>query len=607
MNPLFSWIDSRTGIGAVGKKLFYQNIPGGPRWRYAWGSVVAFAIAIQFITGLTLWMSYSPSVQTAWESVNHLQNDVAGGWLLRGLHHYCAQILPILLALHLMQIVIDAAYRAPREVNFWFGLLSMQVVLLMALTGYQLPWDQKGFWATKVAMNILGIVPVLGKPLQTVLIGGSDYGQLTLTHFLAVHAGLLPAILVVLVGIHVYLSRRNGPAGTESKITRSSPYWPDQLFRNAVVCLALVGTLLYLIFRHHLSDPQAALGAELTAPADPSEPYAAARPEWYFLFLYQFLKLFPSSMEIVGAIVIPGLVMGIFFLMPFTGKSKTGAKMNIGFLGCLFVGIGLLTYSALSHDAHDPDYQFAVKAATQESERVKELAASPAGIPPGGALNLLRNDPLTQGPKLFSKNCASCHRFQGGDGMGRKVKDEVSASELSGFASREWIAGLLDTNLVASPRYFGATKFATGKMVKFVKTHVGAYNAEQKEQLQKVIAALSAEAGLKSQANLDKDQAPIIEEGRTLFSEAINCSKCHAFRVKDPDLDAPDLTGYGSRDWMIRFIKNPAHESFYGEHNGRMPQFGEKQILSDESIGLVVDWLRGEWYQPGQTNMAALH
>ena len=97
-----------------------------------------------------------------------------GGWLLRGIHHFTAQAMVVLLVLHLMQVVIDGAYRAPREINFWLGLILMQIVLGLSLTGYLLPWDQKGFWATRVATNLMGLVPFVGEQLQQLVVGGAD-------------------------------------------------------------------------------------------------------------------------------------------------------------------------------------------------------------------------------------------------------------------------------------------------------------------------------------------------------------------------------------------------------------------------------------------------
>ncbi|MGZ8921429.1 MAG: cytochrome b N-terminal domain-containing protein, partial [Limisphaerales bacterium] len=162
MKKLFDWLDHRTGYKKITHEALYENIPGGSRWRYVWGSTLTFALVIQFITGFFLWMAYSPSSQTAWESVYYIQYEMTGGWLLRGIHHYTAQLMTILLVLHLMQVVIDGAYKAPRELNFIFGVLLLLLVLGLSLTGYLLPWDQKGYWATKVSTNLAAITPVLG-------------------------------------------------------------------------------------------------------------------------------------------------------------------------------------------------------------------------------------------------------------------------------------------------------------------------------------------------------------------------------------------------------------------------------------------------------------
>ncbi|EEF57335.1 cytochrome b N-terminal domain-containing protein [Pedosphaera parvula] len=598
MKVLIDWVDSRTGVKKLTHEALYENVPGGSRWRYVWGSTLTFAIAVQFITGIFLWMGYAPSAQTAWESVNFIQNETTGGWLLRGIHHYTAQCMTVLLLLHLMQVVIDGAYKAPREVNFWFGILLMQLVLGLSLTGYLLPWDQKGFWATKVATNILSIVPFVGHDLQRLVLGGADYGHLTLTRFFALHAGVLPASLIILLAGHIYLFRKHGIKSKEPHKASDTAFWPDQVLKDAVACLAVMATVLFLILRYNMFGTHGPVGAELGAPADPSEPYSAARPDWYFLFLFQFLKFFPGQTEIIGAIIIPSLAMLVIFLMPFIGRWKLGHRFNVGFLFAVLAGAGLLTYMAMAEDKHNDTYKLAVKQADRDAERVKELARSSMGIPPTGAVTLLRNDPLTQGPKLFAKNCSSCHRYDGGDGMGNQVKDAQSASDLKGFGSREWLGGLLDPARVDSTNYFGGTKFKEGKMVKFVKKKVAGYSPEEKEQLRKVIAAVSADAGLKAQKAIDEHDAANIAEGRTLIKTAMACTDCHQFHSKDEDATAPDLTGYASKEWLVKFISNPGHPSFYGDRNDRMPAFGEKQILNEQQIGMISDWLRGDWYEP---------
>ena len=207
---LLDFLDDRTGYRGALHELLFERVPGGARWRYVWGSTLVFAFVVQVITGVVLWSSYSAGAQSAWESVHWIQHEMSGGWLVRGIHHVMAQAMVILLALHLMQIVIDGAYRAPREVNFWLGLVLMMLVLGMALTGYLLPWDQRGYWSTRVATNLAGLLPLIGPSVQQVVIGGSDYGHLTLTRFFALHAGILPGTLVAMLVLHLTLFRKHG-------------------------------------------------------------------------------------------------------------------------------------------------------------------------------------------------------------------------------------------------------------------------------------------------------------------------------------------------------------------------------------------------------------
>jgi ubiquinol-cytochrome c reductase cytochrome b subunit len=590
MKSALDWLDHRTGYKRLLHETLYENVPGGARWRYVWGSTLAFCFVIQVITGCFLWLAYSPSSQTAWESVYFIQHEMWGGWFLRGLHHYTAHAMTVLLVLHLMQVIIDGAYKAPRELNFWSGIILLMLVLALSLTGYLLPWDQKGFWATRVATNIAAITPFIGPELQKVIVGGSDYGHHTLTRFFALHAGIIPGLIIAFIVGHVYLFRKHGLTPKEPRRRPDAAFWPDQVLRDAIACLAVLAVVLFLVFRYH--------GAGLGAPADPSEQFSAARPEWYFLFLFELLKYFPGGTEVWGAIVLPGVLMVVLAAMPFIANWKLGHRFNLIYLWSMLVGVGVLTALALKADRSDPEYARAVLMAQRDADRVVELARSPDGIPVTGAVTLLRNDPLTQGPKIFAKNCASCHRYDGHDGLGGQPKDKPSAADLKGFASREWLAGLLDPDKVDSVHYFGATKFKEGKMVKYVKEDVAGFNAEDKQALQKAVAALSAEAQLKSQRALDKRDEGLIAEGtKALIGSRMGCMECHKFH-DDGEENAPDLTGYGSREWLVAFISNPAHERFYGDRNDRMPAYLEEKSLTPQEISLVADWLRGEWYVP---------
>ncbi len=605
MKSLLDWLDQRTGFRVLVHAALYEHIPGGARWRYVWGSTLVFTFSVQVITGIFLWMAYSPSTQTAWESVYYIQHQMQGGWLLRGVHHFTAQAMVILLVLHLLQVVIDGAYRAPREFNFWIGLILMQIVLGLSLTGYLLPWDQKGYWATRVATNLIGLVPALGEPLQKIVVGGSDYGHHTLTRFFALHAGLLPGLLVLFLVLHVALFRRHGISHKEPVRAPDSTFWPDQVLKDAVACLAVLAAILFFVVWHGINSDYSFdarhAGAELGAPADGSETYSAARPEWYFLFLFQLLKYFPGKSEIVGAIILPGAVMLLLFLMPLVGRWRAGHFFNIALvLLLIFGGIAPLTYLAWREDHRGDDgekYLAAVEEAEADAQRIVELAQSESGIPPTGAITLLRNDAKTQGRKLFARKCGICHTFfdpavEETPAIAEQLK-HATAGNLHDFASREWVAGLLDPNKIASSHYFGKTKHREGEMVEFV---TDALKEWPPEDVANAVIALSAQAELKSQARLDERDRDKIAAGVKLIENTDNCAQCHAFNKANDSPSAPDLTGYGSRQWLIDFIGNPADERFYGERNDRMPAFRDQ--LSPREIGFIVDWLRHEWYEP---------
>ena len=578
---LMDWIDDRSGIRGLVKEALYEKVPGGARWRYVWGSCLTFVFFTQVVTGTLLWMFYAPSAQTAWESVYFLQYHVAGGWFLRGVHHYMAQAMIVLLVLHLMQVVIDGAYKAPRELNFWFGILMMGVTLALSLTGYLLPWDQKGYWATAVATNLMAEVPLIGPALQKIVVGGSEYGHHTLTRFFALHAGVLPASLVALVVAHIYLFRKHGIHVKEPRPKRDSYFWPDQVLKDAIACLAvlLAVVALTIYFR----------GAPLGPPADPSNEFPA-RPEWYFLFLFQLLKYVPAFW---GAVIIPAFLGLWMFLTPFIGNSKSGHQFNVGFWWVLIAGSAALTGMAISEDQANLKHGAAIEEANWQADRVIEIADS-EGIPPAGAVTLLRKDPQNQGRRLFAAHCASCHRYNGHDGRGFPVDEPQSAADLAGFASVEWITELLDYDHYVSEKYFGGTKFKDGTMARKV---LAKYTKEEKKLLPEIAKLLADGAELPYEEKLDEDTREellaLYYNDDLKFEDGRACIECHDIDSEDEG-SAPDLTGYGSREWLIAFIENPEDKRFYGKKNDRMPCYGRDGKLKDEEIAILVDWIRSQ-------------
>ena len=159
LQRLDKWLDERVGHRAVLEHMLNEPIVGGARWAYVFGSALTITFTVQALTGVLLMTTYAPSAQTAWASVHYISFKLAGGWLVRGLHHFGSQAMIVLLGLHLFQVAIFGAYKKPREMNWWLGLGLMGITLAFGLTGYLLPWDQKGYWATQVATNIAGTTP----------------------------------------------------------------------------------------------------------------------------------------------------------------------------------------------------------------------------------------------------------------------------------------------------------------------------------------------------------------------------------------------------------------------------------------------------------------
>ncbi len=533
----------------------------------------------------------------------------------------------------------------------------MLVVFGLSLTGYLLPWDQKGFWATSVGTNLASQAPLIGPEVKKLAIGGVDYGHHTLTRFLALHAGVLPGLLIALLVPHIVLFRRHGLHAAEPLKGPDSMFWPDQLLKDSIAALGvLAAVLVFAIYGG---------GAELTAPADPANPFNAARPEWYFLFLFQFLKWFPGELEVWGAFVIPGVVVTILFLMPWIGRSRKGHLFNVALLVFLLGGVILLTAQAVRDDYFAAWYerteanaqQFdasqafldAKKAAELEAERVIALARSPERIPPTGALSMAQQDPFLQGPRLFTQHCAGCHSHESDKGfalspgvdpqefrrnahnLGLNMVDIVNpnptAPNLWGVGGRDWMQAFLNPKLISDNNHFGyeGSPFAEGDMVSFIQD---ARNDELSDEERKAVEdafskigfALWLDAGTTKLVHPDglKELKELAIHGRELISgglaevldSGMSCIDCHKYHEEGELGMAPDLTDYMSRLWMIDFIKNPSAERFYGENNDRMPAFAphddpRMNQLDDQTIGLIVDWLRGDWAVPEVNNASS--
>jgi quinol-cytochrome oxidoreductase complex cytochrome b subunit len=204
-----TWLDERLGFTGIYSTILDRKIPK-VNWSFTLGSATLFLSVIQGLTGILLTAYYVPHPDQAYESINYIMNEVAFGWLIRGIHHWGSTLLVITVFLHLLRVFFYGAYKYPREITWVTGVFLLLIALGMGFTGYLLPWNQRAYWATTVATSITETIPFAGGFINSALRGGAELSTLTLARFFSAHIWILPAAAVAIVGIHLYLVIRLG-------------------------------------------------------------------------------------------------------------------------------------------------------------------------------------------------------------------------------------------------------------------------------------------------------------------------------------------------------------------------------------------------------------
>jgi quinol---cytochrome c reductase cytochrome b subunit, bacillus type len=204
------WIDERTGAGPFLRGFLYRKVPKGTNWFYTLGSATMFAFLSQAVTGVFLAMYYKPTATEAYSSIQHIDDDIFLGQFVRGMHKWGASVMVVLIFLHMGRTFFFGAYKYPRELNWIIGVVLLILTMAMGLTGYLLPFDMRGLWATVVAVNLNSSGPIVGPYLADFLRGGAEFGATTISRFYAIHMLLIPVLIVALIGAHLYLVAKLG-------------------------------------------------------------------------------------------------------------------------------------------------------------------------------------------------------------------------------------------------------------------------------------------------------------------------------------------------------------------------------------------------------------
>jgi ubiquinol-cytochrome c reductase cytochrome b subunit len=381
---MLNWLDQRTGFVTLTKDFLTEDVPGGASYWYAFGSATVFAMILQIVTGIFLTFYYSPSAATAWESTKYIIDKVPAGHLVLSLHYWGATAMIAFLMMHMLQVLLWGA------------------------------WDLNALLASKVAIQIAGSAPVLGKAVLLFLQDGSGIGTLTINRFFGIHVWLTPAVLILLVGMHLAIFRWNGPAGApidETPKLKPGRFWPDQMFMDTVVSFAM----FVVIFALAIVSP-----APLDAKADPNNTQFVPYPAWYFMALFSLLDVVGGApawavdfLGLFATIIFPTLLIVVLIALPFIDRNPsrrlsrrplvltcTGLVLG-GAIVLSFVGQYHVEQQQMLHGLNAP--AAAETVATTSGGESSGGGAAPAAAGGGSAA----------GAAVYTSNCSGCHGAAG--------------------------------------------------------------------------------------------------------------------------------------------------------------------------------------------------
>jgi cytochrome b6 len=330
---LIAWLDERLDLGAIRHFVSEKSVPVHRHsvWYYM-GGITLFLVGVQVATGILLLLYYRPSSGEAYESVKFIVSQVEFGWLIRNLHSWSANLLILMAFVHLFSTLFLRSYRKPRELTWVTGVLLLFIMMGFGFSGYLLPWNELAFFATKVGTGIAGAVPFVGDFMVRFLRGGDEVTGATLTRFYGLHVAILPAMTTVVLGVHLLFIQRQGmsvPPSVEAREkagarTPQIPFFPHYVLHDVMwwyVALAVLAALALF------------LPWELGTKADAFAPVPAGiRPEWYFLAMFQVLKLLPAHIlgiegEVLGVLGF-GLAALVLLFLPFLDRGAAEGRSS---------------------------------------------------------------------------------------------------------------------------------------------------------------------------------------------------------------------------------------------------------------------------------------
>jgi ubiquinol-cytochrome c reductase cytochrome b subunit len=429
---LFAWIDDRSGLLTAARRALAHPVPPRTGWWYVFGSATLLAFILQVATGIALSTAYVPSSGQAYDSLKFISEQALLGRFLRGMHYFGASAMVLLIGIHVSRTYLMAAYKFPRELNWLTGAVLLLLTLALAFTGQLLRWDQTAVWSVIVGAAQAGRMPIVGGEIARFILAGDSIGGATLSRFFAFHVFFIPALVFLLIGLHLMLVLRHGiserpkagqpvdPATYRRRydelIRREGvPFWPDAAWRDVAFGAAMVATVALLAV---IVGPP-----ELGPPPDPSILEAYPRPDWYLLWYFAVLAMAPHHLETIIIVAGPLVFGALVLLVPLFNKGERSVRRRpMAALLVVFIWTMIIVFWFAGERADwSPDFD----AAPLPAQVVR--SADPA---------------VVEGARLFhAKGCEFCHAVAGyggkrgpdlSDVAGRMSPDQITARITNG-------------------------------------------------------------------------------------------------------------------------------------------------------------------------------
>ncbi len=411
LQKIWKWIDDRTGITENIIPIIKHPVPPKTKWSYVFGSATLFCFILQVITGIALSLLYQPSSKDAYQSLLFITNTAKFGHVLRGIHYFGASAMIILVGIHMIRVYLTASYKFPREMNWISGVILLLCTIFMGFTGQLLRWDSNGVWSSVVAAEQLGRTPFIGKYLARLLLGGQTIGGQSLSRFYAYHVFMVPAVIFIFTGLHLYLVIRNGiseppQAGrlVDPKTYRAwyknllkekgVPFWPNAAWRDVMFSSVVIICIICVAI---IFGPPA-----LSGKPDPAVLHTSPKPDWYMVPFFALFALMPHEIESIAMLLGPVVTIVLLFSIPFISNrgERSPLKRPWAVYGVICVTVMVISLLVVG-----------LRAPWSPHFDTKPLPVS-------SIKSANPDSTITRGVHLFySKGCQYCHKINGYGGI----------------------------------------------------------------------------------------------------------------------------------------------------------------------------------------------